>query len=512
MNRRVFVILIVLVALVDIAFRNGGSIVPISLIKRTAEDAASNCVCSQNSSTAEGPDTNRPSVARISPSPPSTFVPLPPQTTLPQKRIPQSSTIASAATGLKPESWAVCLCPKELDCALYLYGCRVNTFLKHSLIAPAFNMTNDIPGIVQSCRVSSQVRMASEKEAAEMVREAPIFDLTLPPELIIKNNRQWEHHPFHNVMFPTGALQHYTTQRKLSEYLEERKLPQFVRVTDLPVSTDPPSETFNYTLPIITTKFLEYALTVGSTPGVIRLPSPETTTAAYHSIGLLFCHGLHYFRDGMSTDLIPEHINEFKKFRAMLLNRSLAEYGDVPMNDTHPVLYSPRNVRCDPHHGRTRFMPKREADSVGKLLLQLSNGTEVVRDPFMAPMSEFKAYFHSIRSRKFIYANEGAFFTWMLVSKPETVWTIYYRANYKAHHQYGFFGAFVRVLPDLKLVVFRNTNGVSPPLDELRTAVVEPFAPNVVKFVGADASGNPPNNGKSDPIMANCVDDDEQQR
>ena len=414
--------------------------------------------------------------------------------------------------GLPLQSWAVCNCVAGLHgCSMLLYGVVVRPVDGTAIVAAVLpDPTGSVSQTVGSCRTTTRARMASPAEAEEMRRDGPALDLSKPPELTMVNHRTWDFHPYHNVMFPTGAYQFYVTQTKMSEYLSKKGLPPFVRITDWPTSIEPLTHTLSYARPIITTKFLEYAITVGRVPGAIKLLDRNVSATAYHSVGLHVADGIHGFDEGMVANLRPAYVEEFKKFRAHLIERSLAEYGDVPFNETSPVLYNPRQVSCETNserRNRVRFIPRLAAEDMGATLLSTTNGSVVTADEFVAPMSEYGRYFHSVRSRRVLFGAEGAFFVWMLVSKPETVWVVYFRASHDAVKRYGFFGVFTRMVPDLKMVVYRVVNGVSPPLEQLERAVIEPFKPHQVKYVGADENGNSPDNGKRDPILTNCTDD-----
>ena len=416
------------------------------------------------------------------------------------------SSSVSSPQALPAQSWAFCHCDAELHgCSILLYGVTVRIVDGIAVVSAALEEISpgSISQTVNSCATTTRARMATPSESWKMRQEGPRFDLSKLPELTIVNRRTWEHN---NVLFPTGALELFATQARIRDFLNASGMAQFVRITDWPTSTEALLGVHNFTETSLILKLHEYSITVDRTPGVIKSLDLGVSTTAYHSIGVYTNDGLHGFDEGMTVPLRPDYVELFKRFRANLLEKSLAASGDVPFNETSPVLYSPRSIRCESKQ-RVRFIPRDAAARLGKSLLAVTKGVTVTTEEFVAPASEYPRYFHSVRSRRVMYGAEGAFFMWMLLSKPETVWVVYVRASHDADRRYGFFGVFARMIPDLKMVVFRVVNGVAPPLEHLERAVREPFKPLEVKYVGANASGDVFDNGSSDPVLCNCVDD-----
>jgi hypothetical protein len=414
-------------------------------------------------------------------------------------------------------SWGKCKCDVALGCIFVTMGCAVRVVNEVIVVAPIDPAANTrIGNALFHCKtsMSGEVRVATQSESRRMLRECPV---ETENALTMLNYRRFNFHPYHSVINPTGALQHFSVLNATQHLLSQNGLQLPPRIITAPTSLR--GHTI-HPVPVAVTRFMEYALSHrygenasggGTKPGDVHVsialePTPNVSCSQYHTIRLLMTQGLFVHpKNGMTTPIPRQWAHTFVAFREMIRSRSLSDYGDVPISPMRPVLYVPRAKQvCD--EDRVRFIPAVHKREMLKVFLKVTNSTEWEEDLFNGSLSTYPRHFHSVQSHRILLASEGAFFTLMLVGRPESVWVIYYRAPPRQYRSHGFFTAMSRILLDLKLVVFVVTNGISPPMSDLERAVREPFTPGVPKFVGADAVGNPPNYPGKDPIFSKCQD------
>ena len=431
--------------------------------------------------------------------------------------IKSSSESSSLISPEERTSWGKCQCDVALGCIFITRGCATRVIEGTIVIAPVDPRANTkIGNALFQCQttMTKKTRMATKNESVSMLQECPAENME--DALTMLNFRRFGFHPYHSVMNPTGALQHFSALNATQYLLGQYNLRLPPRIMAIPTSE---RNRGPYATPLPVTRLFEYALShrygedtaAGIKPEEVNVtiaiePSPLVSCSKYHTIGLLLIYGLFkHPNNGMTTPIPRQWAHEFQAFRHVVRSRSLSDYGTPPIDDVKPVLYAPRSIVCE--GDRIRFIPTVHKMAMEEVFLEITNSSELEEDKFnVATIAKYPFYFRSVHSRRIIFASEGAFFTLMLVGRPETVWVLYYRAPPKNYRSHGFFTAMVRALPDLKLVVYVVTNGVSRPMSELHRAVTEPFIPGVPKFVGADAVGNPPKPGGKDPLFGDCKD------
>ena len=400
-------------------------------------------------------------------------------------------------------SWTVCHCAEGLGCFLLLGKQRVRVVGNSAVVYPSNGGLEELEGVLRTCKLNVKVRIATEKERKLMHRDCAREDIITRPVLTMMAHKIFDYHPYHSVMYPAGAFQFYSVHKAATRVIASRGLSAPTRAIHLPLKRAPH---IHYYEPISSTKLLEFALTVGGTPPeIFRDPPQGSSCSLYHTLGLWAPRGLFSSpADGYTVHVPTPVANEFRLFRNYIRSKSLEQFGETHFNSTHPVLYCPRTVYCEPQ--RVRYVPADHLATISSILLNSTRGGSLAIDNMTGPLSEFRHHFHRIRSSRIMFGAEGAFFTWLLLAKPKSIWVMYFRAPPNSHRAHSFFTSMVRFLPDVKLIVYVVTSGVAPPFDQLRAALEEPFQPNKPKFIGSDANGRAPSElgNITDPLQTNC--------
>ena len=409
------------------------------------------------------------------------------------------------------KSWASCQCRAHFGCFLLLGNCIVTVVDRVAVISPTYPAwSQQIAKVITQCKIREKVRLATDEEWVRLSEECSQRRETRGVggsegrnvTLAVMSRRDHEYHPYHNTIYPTGAFQHFSVGRAALRVLVQMGAVHPHRLVYRPMYS---TSNERYTTPISMTKLLVYAM---MPPGMAypEMTEPSTTSSCstYHAVGLWLPKGVK--PDGMLQFSLPAVVKaEFVAFRDHIRNTSLLENGDSPLNPNGTVMHCPRDVQCDPN--RIRHMTRQHIRDFSTLLLNITNGTEVVTDYLRGSIDDFRHHFHRIRSSTVLFGAEGAFFTWMLVARSESIWVMYYRAP-PEDNPLGppFHTRVVEALPDVKLVVYMVVNGVAPPLSELERAIRESFAPFVSKVV--TVKENRFSRYSRDPIFDKCIDEE----
>lgn len=393
------------------------------------------------------------------------------------------------------ETWGVCECaPAGMGCVLVLGGCVVRTINGVAVIAARDrSATAKLSYVVFHCRTTVASRLATPSERVRMLGDCfggGAEDAAGGDVIAVMGSKWYGNHAFHGVMGPTGALQKYATLATARVLFDRLGIPSPpTRAVDWAVG----SSAFD-SGPIQQTKVSEFALSVGKTLGrLIVDPLSKTACTGFHTIGYIMKDGLvAYPNDGMTAVIHPERTVMFNAFREHVRSLALAEIVSPTTSlglSTDSILYAERRVACDGNM-RARFVPTTHVNQFSDVFVNASGIPTVTKRSFAGPPSSFSDALVSVRGSRIAFACEGAFFTWMLFSHPDTIWVMYYRSKPSRYRSYSFFTPAIRVLLDLKVVIYVVTNGVAPPMNGLARAVSEPFTPGA-EVRGSGRNGQP---------------------